>query len=163
MGEPTRHREVRRHIASGIVGLASRQRGERADVARGADDGDQRGPCGDRDEQADEDRARSSGCRGHRSAAAQDRRRPMTMLVAGIALWTLAVVLLTWLAARRKPPEPQAVINAEAQAVQQNIESQKQALQEIADDVERFDLADYLNDRPDHKPDSTGASDLPDR
>lgn len=72
------------------------------------------------------------------------------MFAAGIALWSMAIALFAWLAARARKqtpaPDPQTIRNAEADAVQARVQAQEQALQEIADDVHNFDLASYLND-----------------
>lgn len=69
------------------------------------------------------------------------------MMTAGLILWSAALVLLTWTLARRKPPEPRAIINAQADAVHERVAAQEQAVQEISDAVEHFSLSDYLNGR----------------
>ncbi len=69
----------------------------------------------------------------------------MTMLVLGIVVWSAALVVLTWLAARPRAPEPVEIHNAEAEALQARVAEQERTLQEIEHDVARFDLDDYLN------------------
>lgn len=64
-----------------------------------------------------------------------------------IILWSLALIGATWLAARYrvKHIEPEAVQDAAAQAVQEQVAKQEQVLKEIQHDVAAFDLSSYLN------------------